>query len=118
MPRSYLKIDEARDAAEMKYLLASKIRRRKEEIHNYILERRAEIHKRIRYRRHLFLNYRSTRTVNWYFCICLLSISKTVMRRVCILVKTLIYIALYTIQMLSKQLRSNKQENIRINDAD
>ncbi|XP_050973966.1 putative nuclease HARBI1 [Labeo rohita] len=63
MPRSYLKTDEARDAAEMKYLLASKIRRRKEEIHNYILERRAEIHKRIRYRRHLFLNYRSTRTL-------------------------------------------------------
>ncbi|XP_051525144.1 putative nuclease HARBI1 [Myxocyprinus asiaticus] len=62
MPRSYLKMDEARDAAEMKYLLASKIRRRKEEIQNYLSERRTEINKRIRYRRHLFQNYLRTRT--------------------------------------------------------
>lgn len=65
MPRSYLKKDEARDAAEMKHLLASKIRRRKEEIRSYLLERRAEVNKRIRYRRHLFQNYLKT-TVNVY----------------------------------------------------
>ncbi|XP_065103977.1 uncharacterized protein [Paramisgurnus dabryanus] len=60
MPRSYLKMDEARDAAEMKHLLASRIRRRKEEIQNYLLERRAEVNKRIRYRRHIFQNYLKT----------------------------------------------------------
>ncbi|KAA0714142.1 hypothetical protein E1301_Tti007290 [Triplophysa tibetana] len=60
MPRSYLKRDEARDADEMKHLLASKIRRRKEEIKNYLLERRAEVDKRIRFRRHLFQNYLKT----------------------------------------------------------
>ncbi|KAK1801032.1 hypothetical protein P4O66_022642 [Electrophorus voltai] len=43
-----------KDAAQYKCLLACRIKRRKEEIQNFILARRNEIQKRIRYRRYLF----------------------------------------------------------------
>ncbi|XP_076860382.1 putative nuclease HARBI1 [Brachyhypopomus gauderio] len=47
-------MDKDKKAAQYKSLLACRIKRRKEEIQNFILARRNEIHKRLRYRRYLF----------------------------------------------------------------